>query len=855
MLDCVAHYLRIDWLDRGVARKVEVSSDAIDIEETEDGTYRAETQVFRDFHPWVGLHFGDPGTEVVPNLVGPDGRTLPWLRINDADGRGWWVQDNGWDPDRHAHLCEMHRSFGRFELRLGSAQLFLSNIALDLGRAEAEDYLSDFRDELIALALSQKVSASGEVVRSDSRDLVQALSTFSHAARQVLRNPARELIEVEQLQSMSRLRPNARTFRDIMRHPGRRSYAGRGAKDVADIPDNRFVLNMVRYCAALSSRIGHAADSQASRLSERTERARAHAKDLADASSEKVDCEVFENQLAEMQAAIASVNDWRNTPSSSDSDLREFRIKLENPYDYLPQALFYRRLDADPTKDQEIGIKSSVVQLPDQPYLLVNRVSKSLGNYSQIFTFTGTAKIKVWGRARSMRLLKLNSVDRIHVESPGLEKKVSLGERYRNNGWIRKLTSGEREERRLEARNIECRAKQMERQAELSHAASHTLSITSEELRTQDLQWSVLGVGASASLPTGMRFVQSPAYTSVLAAFNRVKDFACQSGIGGAEIERIERISILHASAIYERWCLVRLISLLIDTFDFTPQPDWLDCVIEGTCGPLTSFELGFHRNDVGMTARLEVQPVLENGRRPDFRLVFRHREADEDHFATSSDVFVRDETNQSAGVILDAKFRTRWRPEEPDRVLEDIVDLRGYGQAARRVFILQPAARVVERPTSPLGWGHDCDFGQNHPLNHQKGIVRMSPDPGAWQNLHRLIALELQASFPAPKQVDDRPWISDSFCIGCGCRHESANIEHRLTKKSLDYWILNCSDCEMRTTRTHCSSGCGTTLFKNGLIMTYHRTIADQPTNVACPSCGEFFDRENQDSPYNSNR
>ena len=845
MLGFVAHYLRINWRDQGVARRVEVSADPIEIEKNEDGIYRAETQIFRDFHPWVGLHFSDSEAEVTPYLVGPNGQNLPWIRIMDNDGRGWWVQNNGWEPERNAHLSEMHRSFGRFELRLGSVKLFLSNVALDLNRAEAEDYLADFRDELISLALSRSASASGEVVRSDSRDLVKALSMFSQAARRVLDNPARELSEIEQLQPISRLRPNVRTFREILRQPGRRGYPGRSVKDDADIPDNRFVRHMVNYCMALASRIGHAADSQASRLSERTERARTHGRDLTDADSEKVDCEVFENQLAEMQDSLATINNWRNVESSSDGSERDFCIKLENPYGSSPRTLFYKRLDADQQQDLELGITSNIVQLPEEPYSLVNRVSKSLGNYSRIFTFTGTARITKTGLNNNMRRLQLNSVERMNVRSPGLEKKASLGEYYRKNDWIRKLTRVEREERQLEARSIERRAAQMEQIARLSRAASNILSKTSEDLKTQGLRWSTLGVEASATPPMGMRFVQSPAYTSVFAAFNSVKKIADQAGIGGAEIEKIERIGILHASSIYERWCLIQLISVLTDTFGFTPEADWLDHVIEGICGPLTSFELAFTRSDVGMKARLEVQPVLVNGRRPDFRLTFLNTNAGTD--PTPEHVgFGRNETEPVKGLILDAKFRTRWCPEEPSQVLQDIVEVRMYGQAARRVFIMQPAARVVKRPTSPLGWGHDCDFGQNSPTNHKQGIVRISPDPGAWQNLQRLIALELQASFKPPKQDDDKKWISDSFCIGCGCRHETTNIKHRLTKAKLDFWVLTCRNCEMITTRTHCSSGCGTTLFKNGLVMTYHRTIADQPNNVACPTCGEFFDRGN---------
>ncbi len=845
------HYLRIEWQERGIVRRMEVSGDPIEIEQDDDGHFRAETQMFRDFHPWVGLSFSGQAVDAVPHLVGSDGERQPWLMIRDPEGREWWVQDNGWDQERKTHLSELHRSFGQFELHIGAERLDLVNVALDLGSAEAEDYLADFRDELITLAVSRRSSATGGVIRSESTDLVEALSRFAQAARHVLGNPARQLTEIEELQLTERLRPNARTFREVLRRPLRRGYHGRGAEETINIPDNRFVRHMVQYCARLSSRIASASEAQARQLSARSERAHEHAKTLLEAESEPVDPEIFRNQLAEMEAAIAAVNRWTSRGPSHRDEIRDFAIKLENPYRYLERAQFYKRLDADPRQDEKLGIRSNVVQLPDEPFRLVTQASKYLNKSSRLFEFSGVGQVKRHGQAGSTRLLKLVEVCRMSVRASGLEKKAALRERYEQNGWARKLTRMELEERRLEARSSDRRASHLAQRAELSRSAAASLLSTGEDLTSQEMRWSALGVASSAAFPMGMRFVQSAAYSSALAAFNRVHELAERVGVGGNEIERIDRIGILHASAIYERWCLVRLISLLVDTFDFTPEPNWLDRVIEGTCGVLAPFELRFERSDVAMTARLEVQPVLPNGRRPDFRLTFGHRDEDPGE-STHLHPFLDDEAEPSKGLVLDAKFRTRWRPHELDEALHDVVNARGYGQAGRRVFILQPAGPVVREPTSPLGWGRDCDYGQNHPSNHSQGAVRMSPHPRDWHNLHRLVALELQASFPTPRHLDGQDWQSDSFCINCGQRHEVADVRHRMTKKGSDSWDLTCHDCGLTTRRTHCFSGCGTSLFKNGLTLTYHRTIADQLTNVACPCCGEFFDRDiHQEDDY----
>ena len=46
-----------------------------------------------------------------------------------------------------------------------------------------------------------------------------------------------------------------------------------------------------------------------------------------------------------------------------------------------------------------------------------------------------------------------------------------------------------------------------------------------------------------------------------------------------------------------------------------------------------------------------------------------------------------------------------------------------------------------------------------------------------------------------------------------------------------------------MTTVRTHCYKGCEQPLY-NQLWGTYHLTIANQPTNVICPTCGAFLMR-----------
>lgn len=120
----------------------------------------------------------------------------------------------------------------------------LVNVALDLGSAEARNHLADFRDVLITLSLSRQSSATSGVIRSESTDLVETISRFAQTARHVLGNPARKLTEIEELQPTGRLRPNTRTFRQVLRRPSRRWYRRRD-------PTYRTIVSCATWCNTL----------------------------------------------------------------------------------------------------------------------------------------------------------------------------------------------------------------------------------------------------------------------------------------------------------------------------------------------------------------------------------------------------------------------------------------------------------------------------------------------------------------------------------------------------------------------------------------------------------------------------
>jgi hypothetical protein len=834
----VAHYLSIEWLEPGRTRGVEVAPEPIDLECGPDGTLTIETQIFHDMHPWLGLRLSGALAHAKPAFITAQGERHPMLAVDGSDGGVWWVQNDGWDAERKRHFSELHRTMGRFEIAIDSQRLLVENVATGLGRAQIEEYLRDFQQDLIWLVMGFGTATTTGGPPSVNNELIAALTAFSFAARRVIANPAGSLRETALETRIARLRPNAATFRQYARMPTAQRLVGRGTEETADIADNRYLRHMVQVCERLSRNVAQSAQRQADSYKARGASEAARSAEYLSMDSRAVIPEIFDRQQAELKEKldlVASYTDGENLDRLG--HVQRISLKVGKPYGKGADQLFCYRIGGRTEEDRHLGLRYNVLRVPKA----LARLMLTVLGFNKEYKLRGVVEIQDGKPNKDARLISFSHVVSVTPDMRALARKQRKREDLKQNGWRARLSSREREEMRQEARTAKLRGGVYQKRAQDAAAATIGLLAAQTELHRQDGLWGNIGVAPSPLFPTGMRYSRRPDYAACLSAFCRIRELAEPSGVGDSALVAIDRIGILHASAVYERWCLIKLISVIIEDYAFLPEKGWQDRLIHAVTGLPESLVLDFSRSDIGMIARLEIQPVLPNGRRPDLRLCFRSKLS----------------SLGESGIVMDAKFRTVWRRGELASLLDELVSVKGYGQKRDRVFILQPAANTVTRATSPLDWGRDCDYGHDPKTNHSKGVIHLAPGKGADSpvaHLRRLIALALQSAFPVPRETEPGSdlWESNSFCIRCGKKHAIGdNVRHKRTKGSNDYWGLHCDSCKMLTTRTHCF-GCEKPLFKNGIHLTYHRTLADQITNVVCPSCGEYFDpdwREDADA------
>ena len=854
-----AHYLEIEWDSPGVAKRVEVSTHAIALERGPNGTLHAEFSIFRDFAPWLGLQLSDELGAVEPATIDAKGDRHPWLAVPDVHGATWWIPATGWSKDSNRHLSEMYRSFGEFNVELGPhLRLVVDAVSNELDRAHAQEYLDDFRDELVWLAIGRPTGAMGDIGADFNRELIEALGDFADAAARVLDHPAHEIREVTAPSPASRLRPNAETFRAIMRRPAARRYPGRVAEESADIPENRYLRGMIQHCQRLASSLARSSSRNQDHLAARSAREKARAAELLSIEQIDVDPEVFDNQLADIQHRIDAIVSWKAAPTSLGSGEREYSFSVGDSFKAKGggKEFFYRNLNPNAQHRANDQYAFSVACLPDTLHDLVME-AKSVDKELSL-KIRGEAAISSGStpNRKAYRRATFTRVSTVRPNSPVLSRRIAARSRYEREGWNRPISSRERQEYRAEAKTALSRASEFDGRMQNGALTRDAVTAIEKNLGQQDAAWGDSRVRPSSTFPMGMKFVQNPTYAAALAAFHRLTALEQRTGIGGDVLERLGRINVLHASALYERWCLIKIIAVLIEDFNFIPQADWIEHVVTFSAKAGEPGDAGFRvlleRSQPSISASLDVEPILANGRRPDFRL----------RFTISNDakrpLIFSNIIEQRSGLVMDAKFRTKWKRGELSAMLTELVDTKDYGQDGDRVFILHPAKGAIAHRTSPLGWSRDCDYGQDHPTGHRKGSIQLGADlvtPGASTlNLRRLIALELQEAFPEPEfekvgrsdQWDEKTEVcrsNTSLCIACGKAHESEDVVQRWTEGGNPKWFYRCSGCGAETMRTHCfAKGCGTDIFKNGLQMTYHLTKADQITNIVCQNCGANF-------------
>jgi hypothetical protein len=340
-----------------------------------------------------------------------------------------------------------------------------------------------------------------------------------------------------------------------------------------------------------------------------------------------------------------------------------------------------------------------------------------------------------------------------------------------------------------------------------------------------------------------MTFVQNLDYQAIHSAYKALLSLANLSEENIlVSLEEIEAIGLVNVPKLYERWCLLQIIMVLIQRYHYLPTNDWKRTLLRIVSSGGRSEYLEFVNFPTKRSIKLSYEPTLGNGKMPDFVMDVSFQKKGDD-------------TTHTKRFVMDAKYYSSGHMQKLggiSSVINELYNKKNYSEDGRNaVFVIHPADKAIPVVMSPQIWGSTSFLGELEMFEwdkslrknryHQYGAICANPvlRHNHLDDFQRLIGMFLQYGLEGNKHQNDSDDVTEvNFCIACGS-HNLTNITKQ--NKNLKSRWYECNECKHFTTYNHCSK-CATRIIKNGDYWTYHSQMPMEPLNIKCPACESLF-------------
>ncbi|WP_308873284.1 nuclease domain-containing protein [Thiothrix subterranea] len=371
-------------------------------------------------------------------------------------------------------------------------------------------------------------------------------------------------------------------------------------------------------------------------------------------------------------------------------------------------------------------------------------------------------------------------------------------------------------------------------------------------------RFKALKIKEDCSFPNSMTFIQNPNYQGSKKVFTSFLETIGIEEDMFKSLLLVDQIGLIDLPALYEKWCLLQIIKVLIEEYHFIPDQNWKKTLVSQVLTIKYNVKMNFFNDVIARDVILGYEEELKSKKRPDFVLMVKSK---------------RTETTKK--FIMDAKFR-----ENVDirGLMQELYHDKNYSEDRKnKVFILHPDVNnKIDNFSNPQSWADQSYYGETQLMNydwdkddpeceyvevlpnHRYGAILLSPfdrsaisEGGYLDNLKRLIAMFLQYGMEDNKKLASNDGKIDSmtkenpFCTLCG----SSNLYiKRFTPRSgVGYgYEVTCKDCTHHMEYNYCS-GCKNRIIKNGRYWSYHATKPIDQFNIKCPHCGDFLLEESR--------
>ena len=596
-----AKYIQVDWHDQETASSIKVSNDALVLESIDNNTVEVDVVCFSRFNDGSVGQFAirlENHISDIPHVTLADGTSMPLRPVTAPDtGHRWWVEGKTWNKKNSYWCSDIYRGVGEVQIKIGSLTCRVKISTSTFTHQQLEQYLLDFQTDFLELIFDKSSYINAPVQHNEStlldKTALLAISRFIECTELILKTPKVELREVQRLKPRKSVRPVPRTFMELATRGNARMLTSRAYLESWDVPENRYAHYAVRKIYQITRMLCAVAASQEHSLRRNLD---AHKQRLSNFSDQKkINKEAVLHDLKDTERAILAMegetNHWNEKFSElvpyDQSNLKKARggntcpfiqIKLGKNIDDpdFPTVHYVKvRNNKDDPWYPEHAEGYATIELDK----FDNKITDLLGREFEISGEIGFRIIPIQGeKKRSIYwLLKISNFVLLKSEKltqRALKHRQQISD-LEGKGWVRPLTSEEKQQQEREQSSIKKHNELLEAKLLNLKTLKRELEPKLPSLRAALKRFDKEKVKLDSRFPNSMAYVQNPAYQGIHVESAKIKN---GSGINDDEIllalDRIEAIGLVHISLLYERWCLLQIIKVMIK-FRYSPEAEW----------------------------------------------------------------------------------------------------------------------------------------------------------------------------------------------------------------------------------------------------------------------------------------
>ena len=736
MSDFELRYIHPVWDNNSRVISIEKSDRCIEVDKN-DSEYYANTlayiRILNNEMAYVGIKLLDK-TDVIPFVELASGEHLNLEPVSTPNDGVWWIIASAWKADKNRYDTDAFNRIGIINIYIGEAKLVLTNEASNFSYEDLQKILDDFKIELWQLLIDKDSITSTSVTHNSNFCLslnedCSLIDKFLNGLDKLLKIPDKKLIEITEKVPKNKVKATKDTFIALVKNPLNKLLPSRGFTVSHDTVSNRylhFCLNRVIYLMNIYLKI--------------TDRHKYYLQHVyAQAEIDKINYykkgifslnkDVLDNQIDELQAKIKKLESQLcdsviGVPGSI------LKIKINKIWGNTGGKKRFCVVDGLNIRPR---YKYTFLVLPDNWLLSLKENDFSdfelticaNYHYDDYCSQNNTIGLKI-------SFCDISSVS-ISSKTLNLLKKIKNPEINLNQEDLKFI---ENEIRKSDA-NLKLLRKEYK---EYLNKQKKTKSLLVKAKKISD-RFNKMNIGIQDRFPQSIHFVADTRYRNLYSIYKEIT--TRRGGINDNiiyQMEQIEKIGVIKINEIYEYWCLISIIKVLVAKLKFSIKDNnWIqkliDIILSKGKNQRIAFNFEHEYDHKPIAIRLCYQYPLQSNKRPDFILHLKSEKKDDEKY-----------------LVMDAKFRGNISNEQIEKDIKNLFDTKNYsGGGKHPVFILHSSKTAMNNNRkklisfSPLSWGRFCSYGGEKDLNHMKGHILLIPLSTSLDNLQRLIGCFLQ--------------------------------------------------------------------------------------------------------------